>query len=438
MGRTAWGGSVKVPKSGRHSSRTGSQRSSARSSIPSSPVHASRQRRGGMHVGRREMALGGILMVVFALTLVVGLTKGASSTTGAGGGDVARFDTQVRRSLSPLLVHVRALPQALKSLAGSTAGGVNTALAGETARWVDDDATARDLVRRLHPPAVADGAVIQNLYVVGAMFYTEAARAAGQAASSPAARQEVARSGLRLLLLGDRTFDVGRRLLLPYEVRGEGEHWVFPLAVPDFAKEGLDPDHPGPPADGRSGFEPAGIPSVADSQWMKREGPEVETALRVLGQVRSLFYTGPRDPATLDTADEGRHALVSASTSLAQPVPSSQAAAEGVVALRLAMLTEVEALDALHWVGADQQEPARLRLIGEQMWTLGTGLMQGAGMPTDRIRSVTDPEADPGLLLAGGRFGGHPPALRPGQDVGAGIPSGLPNVNLRTVVGASR
>jgi hypothetical protein len=343
--------------------------------------------------------------------------------------DARQFDRDVRRSLSPMLMHVRALPKALARLATTPGGAADQDLGAQASRWADDTATSRDLVGRLQPLDVPEGSEIQSLYVNGTMLYAEGARLAAQAATTPASRQGLARGGLRLLLLGDRAFDVGRRLLRRYD-GVEPETLVFAAPVPDFAKEGLDPDHPGPAADGRSGLEPTTTPTVPDDRWLSRNGTVLGAARDALDNDRGL-YRGQGDPSGAAVADARQ--LEAASAGLAQPIPTSKEAAEGVVALRLALLTTGQSLRGLHNADQGVLSAARLRLIGERLWTAGTTLLARSGIGVRAFPHTNDAGIDPGLLLAGGRFNGHPPALRPGGDPGDGVPGGLPEPGLEVL-----
>ena len=383
-------------------------------------------------LGSRQLALGSLVVAVAATPAVIWVT-GQSGRAAAGSPvasaatieDARRFDRDVRRSLSPMLMHVRALPTALARLAATPGGGADRDLGAQATRWADDSATARDLVGRLHPVDVPEAVEIQSLYVDGTMLYTEAARLAAQAALTPASRQDLARGGLRLLLLGDRAFDVGRRLLRRYS-GAEPETWVLAAAVPDFAKEGLDPDQPGPPAAGRSGLEPTSTPTVPDDRWFSRSRSVLETARDVLDNHDGL-YQGQGDPSGAAVADARQ--LEAASTRLAQPIPTSRQAAEGVVALRLALLTTGQS-----WRGHHNDpgvlSAARLRLIGERLWTAGANLLARSGIQVPAFPAATDAGIDPGILWAGGRFEGHPPALKPGGDPADGVPGGLPEPRL--------
>ncbi len=382
---------------------------------------------------RRHLVLDCLLVAAVVSLAVLWLThqrgvavRRASSTHPVATTGVAEspFDRDLRRSLSPMLTHVRQLPAVLKNLGNGT-GKTSDSLAALTAQWVESRATARDLVGRLAPPAGRLGPEIKELDVTATMLQLEAARAASQATKDATAAAETARSGSRLLLLGDRTFDLARRLSLP----GDGaSKLVFPREAPDFAKEGLDPDHPAAAADGRSGFQSDG-PTVPVKHWLGQHRDAVDEARRVMTATASAYG---QDAIRPEPAVPAARRLEASAASLGDLLPAEGTAREGVTALRLGLLTTAESLRTLGGSGVDHLTSAtRLRLIGERLWASGAKLLGHSGAAkTNQLRTASS-GLDPELLLVGGVFGGHPPALQPDEDVGAGVPGGLPEINQR-------
>jgi hypothetical protein len=201
----------------------------------------------------------------------------------------------------------------------------------------------------------------------------------------------------------------------------------MPAEVPDFAKEGLDPDQPGPVTPGGSGFEAANVPVVPDSDWLTRNATKLVGARRVILEGHRLYEDGAPAAGT-ELADA--RGLEAESRTLAQPVPAGDNAAQGVVAFRLALLTEGESLRALTFGNGDALTASRLRMIGEEVWAAGAALLDRSDVGDVRARLAMNADLDPGLLLVGGRFNGHPPVLRPGEDPSTGVPGGLPDPHL--------
>jgi hypothetical protein len=118
--------------------------------------------------------------------------------------------------------------------------------------------------------------------------------------------------------------------------------------------------------------------------------------------------------------------LDAAGAGLGEAVPEKPVGRQGDVALRLALLVQAESLRVAASPAQDGAAPIarRLRLIGDQLWTLGAEMLRAAGakLPED---GIGDPGLDPGLLREGGLFKGNPPPLRPGDPPDKDVPGGL-------------
>src|SRR5581483_7457016 len=212
-------------------------------------------------------------------------------------------------------------------------------------------------------------------------------------------------------LLRDRVFDVGRRLLAARQTSTEDIRGL-PDSVPNFRAEGLDPSQdndpehvvpqPSPPVESGS--------DAVSSQWASQHRTGLARARATL----ELALSGaPTPPSGLDE-------LVS---QLGSTSPTRPEAAEGVTLLRLSLLTMAE---SLRHQGATTNDPAvdRLRLVAQRQWGLAATLLQNARLiPLSDLRLSKSPTD--GALWTGGRFGGHPPPLRPGEPADQGIPGGL-------------
>jgi hypothetical protein len=316
----------------------------------------------------------------------------------------------VRQSMAPLVQHVREFPASLRGLASSDATG-SPPLAASIAAWEDDYATARDLVRRLTPPARITGAVeAALLYETGAMLYVEAARAASAAVSAPAPapRQAIAVQGERLYRLGDRMFDSAFRLLNVGGALSPSE-FRFPAAVPGDV-EGL-PAPVGPAA----AAGPVAAPASPDA-WGRAHSTD-------LARVAEMT----RDASTPRAAFDG------AQRRLADPV-SDPVAQEAVTGLRLAVLVLGERAEGEAENQRVPEQSERLTLIGTRLWNSALGLLGSASGFAEA--SLTLPAAaSEDLLLQGGAFDGHPPALNPGDPVDKGLPGGLPVLDPMALIG---
>ncbi|WP_156869629.1 hypothetical protein [Sporichthya polymorpha] len=336
-------------------------------------------------------------------------SEGSAQSDGDDRAATVAYYQSVRQSMAPLVQHLRVFPATLQGLASSDAA-VSPALATSIATWEGDYATARDLVRRLTPPAQTTGAVeAARLYETGAMLYVEAARAASAAvsAAAPAPRKATAMQGERLYTLGDRMFDSAFRLLNAGSALSPSE-FRFPPAVPGDVEA---PRTPGPVA--AAGPVPAPAPPDVWSRAHAADLARVAEMTRDASTTRTVFDDAQRQ--------------------LAAPV-SDPVAQEAVNGLRLAVLVLGESAegDAENHRVPEQSE--RLTLIGTRLWNSALGLLGSASGFVDA--SLTLPgAASEDLLLQGGAFDGHPPTLNPGDPVDKGLPGGLPVLDPMALIG---
>lgn len=339
--------------------------------------------------------------------------------------DAQRFYAHVKTSLVPLLAHVGALPVTLHRAESEPA---SPELAVVAQGWVEDVATARDLVGRLIPPARPEGPYVRDLYELGAMVYGESARSLARlpALAEVASRTETARSGRRLYLVGDRLFDQAKRLLDVHGDLGVDPPVTLPAEVPDFDKEGLGPGGASGQIPGGSGFAEAKPTTIPATRWRDDYTGRLAGATRTLGRVADyhMAIAGDRDELRRWSAE-----LQAVSRDCAGPVPEARAARQGSFLLRLALLVESESLAVLSTVGspgdAAFEQAQRLRLIGDHLWGLGRDLFAADGVRLPASLDVAETGIDPGILRRGGMFNGRPPPLKPGDPADTGVPGGL-------------
>lgn len=387
-------------------------------------------KRSGLFQGRR-LALTLVVVLAAASALVVsavllvddGDDRGAAGptplttsttpvaasvpTSSTPASAAVQYYADTRVALSPLIVHVRDIPQALSALAipGSQ---TFTALASVGESWESDVATARDLVTRLPATSTPSGLTVKSLYQSGSMLYVESARAISVAAAQTSAERVVtAQRGLRYLQIADRTFDSAYRLLNAGSELSNSE-MIFPVTVPDFTsvkrKDVYDLQ-----------------PAVATVGVWARDHKAVLLA------ARSAVAASPR-PATSTPS-----ALRRDIKNLGSPVPADPLSREGVITVRLGALVVAESLTLPNGLEAD-----RLSQIGRQLWTTGAVLLARTG--ETRAAGVglglpAPPEFPRDLLFSGGAFNGTPPPLQPGDGPGAGVPGGLPMLDPLAILG---
>ena len=331
----------------------------------------------------------------------------------------------MKTSLAPLLIHVATLPEALRRAELEPA---STNLGAAAEAWVDDIATARDLVGRLLPPPRKEGRHVRELYELGTMLFGESARSLQRldTVSDMGARVEAAQSGRRLHVVADRVFDQAKRLL---DLHGDLEldmSVILPTEVPDFDREG--PGSPGGsvPAPKDSGFADRDPPTIPPARWGIAHRRHLDGVAAILKQTADFSRV---------VSDARQHLarwsgeLRAASRQLAGPVPETGAARQASFVLRLSLLVESEALAVLSVAGAPDgptlQQAQRLRLIGDRLWMLGRELFAADGVPLPPPNQLPDTGIDPTMLRRGGMFNGHPPPLQPGDPPGTGVPGGL-------------
>jgi hypothetical protein len=318
--------------------------------------------------------------------------KAASSVTAAAdvSPQVLAYFNDLEKGLAPLLMYVRALPGTITAL--QKAGTATTSQLNQAGYMAESFATARDLVGRIAVPAQAPPAVGElmqvacQLYRQSALALTELRTARGPTASS------VLRRSAALHELGDRVIDQVRRVLAVDRAGAEQANVEYRYAPP--------------------------VPAVAVVAG--QAGPSAATSRSVTTALREARRILDRQTTGLDGA-AGLVALHALASSLEQ---SKGAAGEDVVGARIAILLALLAEDAS--LNGSGESSDALLMLSNDVWAQARTL-------TRKARAELSPLAPPRLarehVWTGGAFNGTPPPLKPGQDVGAGLPGGLPAVD---------
>jgi hypothetical protein len=312
----------------------------------------------------------------------------------------------VRTVLTPLISHVREFPATVHGLI-DTENPVSPAVAKSAEQWGNDYATARDLVRRLTPPAGPRGQQAARLYETGAMLYVESARTASAAAlAAPSgARTSMAAKSERLYVLGDRMFDSAFRLL---NIDGALTPSVlrFPAAVPGDSNA---PVSVGPPASSSLGVP---VPTAAWLESHSTDLAQLADLVRSMSGKRSALQAGQR--------------------LIAAPI-SDAPAQEAVTSLRLAALVKGE-MESASGESAVPGQAERLSLMADRVWNSALAVLgSSSGVDEDPLAIPAAPSDD--VLYTGGVFDGRPPPLNPGDPVDKGLPGGLPTLDPMSLIG---
>ena len=307
---------------------------------------------------------------------------------------VLTYFSQIREGLSPLLVNVRALPSVISVLQKDRSGASPGQLQA-VAAMAEDFATARDLVGRVPVPRQAPTAV-GELMQISCQLYREAALSVAELATvrPGASAQAVLHRAAVLNALGDRVIDQVRRLLQVDRAGAEQaniEYRYLP-PVPDVATV-------------FAVFGPLASHAVAVSDDLRQAANLLDVTSPSVGVVQDL---------------------VAVATRLEQQVRPP----EGVISARFAILVALLAADAAQH--GQMAAAGSLSMISHDLWLQAPSL-------SPHLRNafgVLAPSATTRMhVWTGGAFNGKPPLLLPGQDIGSGLPGGLPPVDTSKILG---
>lgn len=351
----------------------------------------------------RGLAALGCVVALSATTLAVAgaradddKTSAALVASGAGlpPAEVSKFWNDSKNALSPLLLYVRLLPQAIEGVQDAD-GSANKSQINQARVMAENFATARDLVGRIAVPASAPAGVGEILQVACQLYRQSALALTELAPASPGpASLATAQRAASLQAIGDRLFDQARRVLR-IDAVGEGQapvEYRYAPPVPAVA------DLTGEPAPALVG---------------KADLDEDLRSAAVLISRASAGKAGA--PATTFTA------LRNIATGL-ESSPGTQG--EDVLGARLAIALALIAEGAK--VSRQPESADALLMLSNDVWNQSRTL---SPEPHPALRQLDAPIRSRSQVWTGGEFNGTPPALAPGQDVGSGLSNGLPKLD---------
>jgi hypothetical protein len=350
----------------------------------------------------RGLAVLGCVLAVSATTSVIVEATTNDSTSAALGAsgkglpsaEVMKYWSDTGNALAPLLLYVRLLPTAIKGLQATTDETEDGQLR-QYGVMAESFATARDLVGRIAVPAGAPAGV-SELLQVACQLYRQSALALTELkiAQTDPARPAVLRRAASLQAVGDRLFDQARRVL-DIDAVGEGQapvEYRYAPPVPAVA------DLTGQPASSRAA------------------GQNLDQDLRSAALLISEASTGKSSaPAATFQALRGI-----ASGLEVNPAGQGEDVIGARLAIALALLAEGAKVDG------QPKSADSLLMLSNDLWNQARTLNP---QPHPALQQLDAPKLARAQVWTGGEFNGSPPALLPGQDVGSGVPGGLPKIN---------
>lgn len=350
----------------------------------------------------RGLGAVGSLVVVATSLLVLGAVTSdgkanpasAASEAGQPTAEVLKYWSDSKTAISPLLLYVRLLPISIKG-AQDADGSVSKPQMNQAAIMAENFATARDLVGRIAVPATAPAAVGEILQTA-CQLYRQSALALTEMnpnAPGPASLATIQRAA-SLQALGDRLFDQARRVLRVDAVGPDQAPVEYRYAPPVPAVRDLvGAPAPAVPGDQNLDEDLSSAAALISSTSSGEPGAPA-TTFAALRDIASRLEVGP--------AEQGEDILGAR------------------LAIALALIAEGAKLDR-------QPESAdALLMLSNNLWNQSRTL---SADPHPALRQLHAPKRTRSQVWTGGEFNGKPPALAPGQDVGSGLPNGLPKLD---------
>jgi hypothetical protein len=309
--------------------------------------------------------------------------------------DVVKYWSDSRTALSPLLLYVRQLPKAIKAVQ-ATEGRAADAQLREAGNMAEGFATARDLVGRIPVPASAPPGV-GELLQVACQLYRQSALAVTELKTVAPGRSGLAvmRRAAALQAVGDRLFDQVRRVLAIDAVGEDQAPIEYRYAPP--------------------------VPAVADLTGRPAPAQGAERNLDEDLRSAGLLISGAGNGDAGAAPATAWLALRDIATGLENRAGDQ---AEDVIGARLAIALALLAEGAK--VDGQPKSADSLLMLGNDVWNQSRTLEP---LPHPAMQQLGAPTRPRSLVWTGGEFDGRPPVLAPGQDVGSGLPGGLPKID---------
>lgn len=306
--------------------------------------------------------------------------------------EIARYWSDTRAALSPLLVYVRILPTSIAALRQS-GGEASAAQAREAVAMAESFATARDLISRVRVPAQTPPAV-GELMQVACQLYRESALSLSElrSAGSNVSKDAVVQRAATLHAVGDRLIDQVRRVLNLNHLTKDQTPTEFRYAPP--------------------------VPSVSDITGEPAAplsaGVDVE---RDLAEASTLLGNLTSAAAKPDAATGQLQTLLRLASGLQSDTAQQS---EDVIGARLALVVAVAAQ------APDVKGPASpdsLLMLSNDIWNSARTLVP---VPQASMQTLPAPKMARSKVWVGGEFDGNPPPIKPGEGIGSGLSRGLP------------
>lgn len=308
---------------------------------------------------------------------------------------ILSYYADTRTALSPLLLYVRVLPKTIAALEAQ-GGRVSDTQVEQAGYMADSFATARDLVGRLTVPAQAPSGV-GELMQIACELYRQSALSITELKTVSPGESGIAvltRAG-SLQAIADRVIDQVRRVLEIDRVGDDEAPAEYQFAPP--------------------------VPALKDLVGRPAEGLGKTSSLTSSLRTAGLLIA---DTSSGRGSESPAAALSSLESVVAALEKSPQHQAEDVLGARLAIALALIAEQAR--VESQTSSVDAVLMLSNDLWNQARTL---SAKPNSAIQHLGATKLSRSEVWTGGLFKGNPPPLKPGQDIGADVPGGLPKID---------